>query len=452
MRTVALSLLVAISAWAADEYDIKPGQFRVPLSLPLSPGEALESFRLVDGFRIELVAAEPLIEDPVAMSFDAGGRIYVAEMRGFTLDIDGTGEHDKIGRISLLEDIDGDGQMDKSTVFLDQLVQPRSVTAWNGGILVADHKRLWYAKDSDGDLRADIKELIDPEYATGGSVEHRPNGLLIGLDNWIYNGASTKRYRYHRGTWQIDKIAKRGQWGITQNDYGRLFYNFNWSQLHADMVPPGYMNRHPDFESTFAINVGLLPDQKVFPIRPNTAVNRGYTPGVLDRHGRLTTFASACSPLIYRGDNFPPEFRGNAFVCGPCANIIKRNVITQTGVALTAANAYPDREFLASTDERFRPVFQSNGPDGALYLVDMYRGVIQQWNFMTKYLRGESNLRKLYGPVHRGRIYRIVHGEGSRSVLPGTQDTGELVRLLGHENGWVRDTAQRLLIEQRDES
>lgn len=456
MRLILSTLLfLSVAAPASsppDEYAIKPGQFKVPSSDPLTPEQALKSFRLVDGFRIELVAAEPLIEDPVAMSFDAVGRIYVAEMRGFTLDVDGTGEFEKVGRISILEDVDGDGLMDQSTVFLDELVQPRSVAAWNGGVLVADHKRLWFVKDTDGDFRADIKELIDPKYATSGSVEHRPNGLLVGLDNWIYNSNSTKRYRKRAGKWEIDKIAKRGQWGITQNNYGRLFYNFNWSQLHADMVPPKYMDRRPGFESTYAINVGLLPDQKVFPIRPNTAVNRGYTPGVLDNRGRLTTFASACSPLIYRGDNFPPEFQGNAFVCGPCANIIKRDIISQTGVALSATNAYPDREFLASTDERFRPVFQSNGPDGALYLVDMYRGVIQQWNFMTKYLRDESKLRKLFTPVHRGRIYRIVHGKTSHRVLPGAKNTSELIGMLGHPNGWVRDTAQRLLIERADKS
>ena len=452
MRTFVLNLLLLTSAWAADEYAIKPGQFRVPVAPPLSPEEALKSFELVDGFRIELVAAEPLIEDPVAMSFDSAGRIYVAEMRGFTLDINGTGEHDQIGRVSILEDLDGDGRMDRSTVFLDKLVQPRSVTAWNGGALVADHERLLFAKDIDGDLRADKIEVIDPEYATKGSVEHRPNGLLVGIDNWIYNGASEKRYRRHSGKWEIGKIAQRGQWGITQDNYGRLFYNFNWSQLHADMVPPGYVNRHPDFRPTYAINVGLLPDQKVFPIRPNTAVNRGYTPGVLDKEGKLTTFASACSPLIYRGDNFPGEFQGNAFVCGPCANIIKRNVITQTGVALTATNAYPDREFLASRDERFRPVYQANGPDGALYVVDMYRGVVQQWNFMTKYLRDESNLRRLFSPVHKGRIYRIVHRSRPQPVFLAGKPPSELIKLLGHSNGWVRDTAQRLLIERDNRS
>ena len=441
-------LLVCWVSGLGQDYAIKPGHFQVPKSPVLAPEEALRSFELVAGFSIELVAAEPLIEDPVAMSFDEHGRIFVAEMRGFTLDIDGTGEFDRVGRISLLEDVDGDGRMDKSTVFLDQLIQPRAVCAVRGGVLVAEHRELWFAKDTDGDGRADLKELVDPDYATAGSVEHRPNGLMLAIDNWVYNSASTKRYTYLDGRWQIGKLAKRGQWGIAQDDYGRLFYNFNWSQLHADMVPPGYLNRHPLFRPTFAINVGLLPDQKVYPVRPNTAVNRGYTPGVLDSDGRLTTFASACSPLIYRGDNFPAPFQGNAFVCGPCANIIKRNVISQTGVAVTATNAYANREFLASTDERFRPVYQANGPDGALYIVDMYRGVIQQWNFMTKYLREESNQRNLFAPVHKGRIYRVVHGRGNEPMILAGKSNPELNALLSHDNGWVRDTAQRLLIER----
>ncbi len=447
---IAFSLIAASVFAASDQYAIQPGQFKLPVEQPLNPRDALQSFRLDEGFQIDLVAAEPLIEDPEAMSFDEHGRIYVAEMRGFTLDVNGTGEFERVGRVSLLEDLDGDGRMDRSTVFLDRLIQPRAVRAFRGGVLIAEHKELWFVKDTDGDGRGDLKELIDPEYAKVGSVEHRPNGLLLALDNWIYNSASTKRYRFHQGKWEIGRVAERGQWGISQNDYGRLFYNFNWSQLQADMVPPGYMQRNPAFESTFAINVGLVPDQKVFPIRPNTAVKRGYTPGVLDKQGKLTTFASACGPHVYRGGQFPAEYQGNAFVCGPCANIVKRNVLDYSSVALTAKSAYSDREFLAPTDERFRPVAQADGPDGSLYLVDMYRGVVQQWNYMTKYLREESNQRRLFAPVHLGRIYRVTHGKAVPPVLPGRMNTEELVAALADDNGWIRDTAQRLLIERND--
>lgn len=431
-----------------------PSGIKPSLSPPRSPQDALQSFELVDGFNIELVASEPMIEDPVLIDWDILGRMWVCEMRGFMMDIDATDQFAKNGRISILEDTDGDGQMDKATRFLDDLVLPRAMRVFQEGLLVAEHDKLWFVADADGDLIPDGKELIDAEYATHGSVEHRPNGLLIGLDNWIYNSRSNKRYKRVDGAWVTEATENRGQWGITQDDYGRLFYNFHWSQLHADSAPPNTLTRNPNFKPTLSANATVSTDQFVYPIRMNTAINRGYRPGVLDAEGKLIRFASACSPWIYRGDAFPDHFKGDAFVCAPAANTIKRNLIVDKGLTVSGVNAYPDRDFLASTDERFRPVSLSGGPDGALYVVDMYRGIIQQADFMTPFLRRESERRKLEQPINLGRIYRIQSNSYDGNSLPDfNQLTPEQwVELLKHSNGWVRDKAQQWLVWERPET
>jgi mono/diheme cytochrome c family protein/glucose/arabinose dehydrogenase len=441
--TLALPLEIGLITWKAAAASISPA---------LSPDEELKFFQLTAGLRIELVACEPMVQDPVAMTFDERGRLWVVEMRGFMPNLDRKGEDQKVGRVSILEDTDGDGRMDKSTVFLDRLVLPRAVAIVRGGALIAEHKPLWFAEDTNGDGKADRKKLIDAEYGGSGLPEHSGNGLWRGLDNWHYNAKSRWRYRWRGGQWLREETESRGQWGICHDDWGRRFYNYNWSQLHADLVPPNYLSRNPHHSPSTGISVGVATNQTVFPARPTPAINRAYLPGVLDEEGRTREFTSAGAPLIYRGDALPVAFRSNAFVVEPAANLVKRNLVQDDGLGLTARPAETNREFLASTDERFRPVFLADGPDGALYVVDMYRGVIQHGAYMTPYLRDQSQKRGLAQPVHRGRIWRIVAADAPRrppvrlEIANGT----ELIAHLSHPNGWVRDTAQRLLVERGD--
>lgn len=431
--------------WAGCEREPSP---------PKSPAEELETFQLVEGLKIELVASEPMVQEPIAMRFDEDGRLWVVEMRGFMPDIDGTGEKRPNGRISVLMDRNADGRMDSSVVFADSLVLPRSVAVVKGGALIAENIPLWYYEDTDGDLQADRRTLVDSTYGGQGIVEHSPNGLWRGMDGWYYNVKSSHRYKEIDGEWVKDETEFRGQWGMSHDNVGRLYYNYNWSQLHADLVPPNYLNRNPHHIPTTGIDHGLTLDRRVYPIRSNPASNRGYVPGTLDDQGRLREFASACSPFVYRGRSLPDNFTGDAFVCDPVANIVKRNIVEQNGYLLSARNAYEGKEFLASTDERFRPVSLAAGPDGALYIADMYRGIIQHGMYMTDYLREVSIERNLDEYIHLGRIWRIVPEgfTGTDRVRLSTLTGSELVQYLDHQDGWYRDTAQRLLVERGDKS
>ena len=435
-----------------ETQDPIPGLPTPPPSPVLNAAESMATVRLVDGFRLELAASEPMIEDPVALSFDEDGRAYVVEMRSYMLDIDRTGEREPLGRISRLEDTDGDGRFDKSTVFADKLILPRAVAAIAGGVLYVSDYQLYFARDTDGDGKADRTELVDADYGRG-NVEHAPNGLFRAMDNWIYNGESPTRYRVVGGTLVRQATEQRGQWGMTQDNYGRLIYNVNNSQLLGDFAPPNYMGRNSHHQTSAGLNLFVATDQSVFPIRMNTAVNRGYSPEVLDpTSGRAFVFASSCGPVVYRGDNFPAGFSGNAFVADPALNLLKRNLLLDGALTLASKFAYDDREFLASTDERFRPSNLYNGPDGALWIVDLYRGIAQYGQFMTPYLRRDTLARGLEKGIHYGRLYRVVSTAKKPAAFPALsrENSPALVARLSHANGWIRDTAQRLLVERGD--
>ncbi|GAB4044153.1 DUF7133 domain-containing protein [Spirosoma litoris] len=417
-----------------------------------TPAEEQATFQLEPGLSIQLVASEPMIQDPVVINFDEDGRLWVVEMRGFMPDVNGDGEDKPVGRVSVLEDTNGDGQMDVSKVYLDSLVMPRALAFVPGGVLVAENGALWMTKDLNGDLKADTKTVVDAQYVGSGLPEHAPNGLWRGLDNWYYNAKSRLRYRLVGGKWERDSTEFRGQWGISYDDKGRLYYNYNWSQLHADLVAPNYLSRNKNHKPTTGIDHGLTIDRRVYPIRPNPAVNRGYIPGTLDKEGHLLEFTAACSPLAYRGTALPAAYYGNAFVCEPAGNLIKRNVVEEKGLLITAHDPHPGTEFLASTDERFRPVHMATGPDGALYIADMYRGLIQHKAYVTPYLKEQTLARELDKPVNRGRIWRIVpqNWKAPKAKKLSSASSDELVAELSNADGWHRDVAQHLLIDRND--
>lgn len=441
-----------------EEQGLRISPDRIPPSPPLSPEQALQTFRLPEGFRIELVAAEPLVDSPVAMAFDPEGRLYVVEMRGYMRTYDGVGEGEPTGRIVLLEDTNGDGRMDKRTIFMDKLVLPRAIALVRDGVLVSEPPVLWFVRDTNGDGVADAKEVVardyavenDPKRGLRSNPEHTSNGLYRALDNWIYSANHTVRFRNVAGDWQREPTLNRGQWGITQDDFGRLYFNSNSDYLRGDLIPSHYANRSPIVPTPPGLNVQIDKDQTTWPGRMNPGVNRGYQPKQLRDDGTLATFTGACGPVIYRGSNFPKEYQGDAFVCEPTGNFIRRSKRVEKDGWVTATNAHAQTEFLVSTDERFRPVNLYNGPGGALYVVDLSRGLIQHRIYLTSYLRKQLESRDLLGPTDRGRIYRIVHEKGPAAKAPklSKATSVDLVSKLSDPNGWERDVAQRLLVER----
>ena len=423
--------------------------FDTPPAPPQTPQQELDATLIAPGYRFELVASDPLIQDPVAMTFDADGRIWLCEMRGFMPDIEGQGEDEPVGVISVLEDTSGDGIMDQSTVFLDGLTLPRGLCWTMDGILVCENGTIWFCRDEDGDFRCDSKSVVcnyNP-----GNVEHSLNGLMPALDNWIYNAKEGVRLRRTGKSWVVDTNEARGQWGITQDNHGYLHYNVNASLIRADLVPcysPNAQARNP------LVNVDLCQDQEVFPIRPTPGINRGYLPDFLRPDGSLINANSNCGPVVYRGDNLPAELLGNVFIPEPAGNLIRRQVLIEIDGKKSSKNAYVKQEFVASTDERFRPVNMYNAPDGTLYVVDMYRGIIQHGAYMTPYLRQQVLDRELQKPINLGRIYRVVHDTtvARDPIAMSRLSSHELVGHLSSPNGWHRDTAQQLLVQRQDQS
>ena len=427
----------------------------------LSPTEALRTFAMPAGYRVELVASEPLIQDPIAVEWDPAGRLWAIELPGYMRDIKASGEYDPVGRIVVLEDANADGVMDRRTVFADGLVQPRAMKVLEQGVLVGEPPNIWLIRDTNGDLRSDRKDLVAGDYGRRETnVEVNANALWWGLDNRIHMAGTGADMvlRYVDRAFQVQRSLSRGQWGATQDDAGRIYRNHNESVLHVDLVPTPYFARNPALLRTRGSHEALQDPggniNVVWPAHRTPGTNRAYQQGILRADGTLAAYTAACAPTVYRGDRLPGDLYQNVFVAEPTANVVSRFILMDDGTTLRARKAYEGTEFLSSTDERFRPVYLSNAPDGTLYVVDMYRGIIQHHTYITEYLRDQIASRSLEQPIGLGRIYRVVHDSTvrDRMTLPATAPGSELVKLLSHPNGWWRDTAQRLLVERGDRS
>ncbi|MEO0474777.1 MAG: PVC-type heme-binding CxxCH protein [Planctomycetota bacterium] len=459
-------LLAPLSVSAEDQSINPPDEIMNKPSPVLSPEEALKTFKLEEGFEIQLVASEEIgLVDPVCMAWDPDGRLWVAEMTTYMADQFANGEEEPKGNIVILEDTDGDGTMDTRKVFLDKIILPRALAFGKGGLFYADYQRLYFVRINSGD-RPGAKIPVDTSYSNDGkaksNVEHQANGLLYGLDNWYYNAKSSRRYKQSGARFRTDKATDRnpsggtefrGQWGITQDDDGRLLTNRNPILIEYELLPPSVTKRNPNFKFGKPI-IKVSPN--VWPAHATPGVNRAYQPHVVDHETwKLKVATAACGPEIYRGTQFPGEYYNNVFVPEPAGNLVKRIVLGADNEGKPIAKqAYSGKEFLTSTDERNRFVNAYTGPDGALYLVDLYRGLIQHQTYISEYLRRQINARQLDKPLGMGRIYRIVHKDSPIDHTPpklSEMDSVQLVELLGFTNAWHRHTAQRLLVERRDD-
>ena len=462
-RALALALLVVASLVAASAQSRQPWPPGLqPVSdstAPLSPQDEMKTFFMQPGYHVELVASEPLVQDAVAMDWDPDGRLWVVEMPGYMIDIQATNEHAPIGRIVVLEDVNDDGKMDRRTVFADRLILARAIKVLNQGVLVGEPPYLWLLRDTNGDMQADSKVQVTDRYGRlEANVEHNANSLMWGMDNWMHTSEVDMLLRVKDGKFEVQRTLSRGQWGVSQDDAGRIYRNTNESSLHVDLVPERYFMRNPNLVRTRGSYESLAGDNRevnrVWPVRPTPGVNRGYQTGVLKSDGSLANFTSVSSPTVYRGDRLPAPLYGNVFVTEPAGNLVSRITLRDDGETLRAAKPYENAEFLASTDERFRPVYLSNAPDGTLYLIDLYRGIIQHKGYITEYLRDRIVSKQLAAPTGFTRIYRVMHHTTRRDRRPSLSraSAATLVTTLSHPNGWRRDTAQRLLVERGEKT
>ena len=449
-------LLVIVSCGKKEYKDkiyVKPEIVREAPSDFLSPEESLEKFYLPEGYKIELVASEPMVNEPVAIAWDGNGKMYVAQMDTYMQNVDAIGEDEPISQIKLLVDLDGDGKMDKSTVFIDSLLLPRMILPLDDRLIVNETYSydLWSYRDTDNDGVADEKiRVYENPKRRGGNLEHQQSGLVWNLDNWVYTTYNPLRFRFNKDGVQVDSLVggSSGQWGLTQDDLGNMYYSSAGSEIAAYnfQIPPIYGDLNPEGQ----ISEGFMEPWPVV----GTPDVQGGAELRLKPDGTLNKFTGVAGQEIFRGDKLPPSTYGDLFIPEPVGRLVRRAKIKNENGKKVLYNAYDEAEFLASTDLNFRPVQAQTGPDGSLYIVDMYRGIIQEGNWTREgsHLRPVILRKGLDKNIGRGRIYRIVHEDIKPAAKPNLLDksAGELVDYLGHPNGWYRNTAQKLIIIKGD--
>ena len=421
---------------------------------PLSPEEELKTIQLPDGYRLELVLSEPEIKEPVTAVFDGNGRMYVVEMRTYMQDIDGTGEHDPTSRISRHESTKGDGVFDRHTVYLDNLVLPRMVLPLDDRVLVniTDTADITIHRDSKGNGVADEGKVWFAGGPRGGNLEHQASGLVWGLDNWIYTTYNSYRLRWNgKGDPLKENTAPNGgQWGLAQDDYGKMW----WSNAGGEK---GLWNYQTPILYA-AINVSSQKPEDFDAVWPlvGLADVQGGTNRFRPEDKTLNHFTGCAGQTVYRGDRLPSELYGNVFLPEPVGRLIRRATVKVEDGITKVNNPYPKSELIRSTDPNFRPLNMTTGPDGCLYIVDIYRGIIQEGNWVQEgsFLRARVKENGLQNNISRGRIWRLTHKDFQLGPQPHMLDEtpAQLVEHLEHPNGWWRDTAQRILIVKGDQS
>ncbi|MEP1490348.1 MAG: cytochrome C [Algibacter sp.] len=452
-----LSIIFVFSCKEKEYEDIiyeKPEIVKEAPSDFLTPEESMKTFYLPEGYKVELVASEPMIDEPVAIAWDGDGRMYVAEMNTYMQDVNGSGTNRSISKIKRLEDTDGDGKMDKSTVFIDSLLLPRMILPLGDELIVNEtfSYDLWSYKDTDGDGVADKKERVyHNKNRRGGNLEHQQSGLLWNLDNWVYTTYNPARFKFKKSGVVVDTLENmtRGQWGLTQDDMGVMYYStagaenpaygFQQPAVYGAYDPPGRLSK------------GFM---EPWPVVGTPDVQGGKKR--LREDNTLNYFTGVAGQEIFRGHKLPPTTYGDLFIPEPVGRLIRRAKVKTENGKKVLYNTYDKAEFMASTDLNFRPVQAKTGPDGTLYIVDMYRGIIQESNWTKKgsFLRPVIIRKELDKNIGKGRIYRIVHEDIKPDKRPNLLDksASQLIKYLGHRNGWYRNTAQKLIILKDDKS
>lgn len=442
--------------WLSTHYGQDPAasNLNVPPKVdPLSAEESLKRIHVPPGYRVELVASEPLIEEPVMCTWDANGRMYVAEMRSYMQDTEGTGRNERNGRVKRLEDTDGDGRMDRASVFADGLLLPRIIMPLDDRIIIRETHNPDFVsyRDTDGDGCADEQIPLGKGMHANGSVEHEDSALTWTLDNWMYTAKGGWRHRFTRGVWESEKCESQtdNQWGMGMDDIGTLFFS------HNSFPGRGFQQPWNAWSLLAHKSGGRYTRPKLAPHDTTDEFHQIYpVHSVGDRQNNPDkAFTSACGISIYRGDAMP-DLRGDMFICEPCGHIVRRAKVDIHEGKRTLRNAQEKAEFFASEDFYCRPVWTATGPDGCLYIVDMYRGIIQDKPWVDSAFAKRIQSMGADQVKRRGRIWRVVP-DGFKRPAPKrllSATSGQLVEHLADANGFTRDMAQRLLVLRHDRS
>ena len=414
VRALPMILLAALAGRVrAGEPTNMPPPAQVPY---LTAEQEAETFKLPPGYYMELVVGDPIIREPVVAAFDGNGRMFVAEMRSYMQDIDGKDEHTPTGRISVHWSSKHDGIYDQHTVFMDHLVLPRMILPVADGVLVneTDTDDIWLYRDTKGDGVADEKQLIFKGGKRGGNLEHQASGLIWDRDNWIYQAANSFRLRLQGPEVLKEPTpANGGQWGLSQDDFGKLWF----VNASGELGPVNF--QEPIIYGAF--NATDEPSASFMEVWPlvGLADVQGGTGRFRKEDNTLNHLTACCGPDIFRGDRLPAELRGNLFFGEPVGRLVRRARIEVRDGITHLINPYQKSEFLRSTDPNFRPINMVTAPDGTLYIVDMYRGIIQEadWVRSDSYLRKPVLLHGLEKNFGRGRIWRLRHD----NFRPGPQ-------------------------------
>ncbi len=416
----------------------------------LTKEEAHKSIELPEGYRLELILSEPEVTEPVMCAWDGNGVMYVVQMLTYMQDADATGEQEPKSRITRHVDTDGDGTYDKHSIYADNLLLPRFVLPLDDRIMVGvtNTLDLWTYRDTTGDGVADEKLKVYEGGKRGGNMEHQPSGLMWALDNWIYLTYEAKRYRFTNGKLEVQNLPKgNGQWGLTQDNWGRLYYSRAGGEVPAEgyQQPPIYGN----LQLAGQEEAGF---RKVYPIAQVPDVQGGLRK--VGPNGGLDVFTGIAGQSVFRGDRLPEEMQDRLFIPEPVGRLIRRVVVDRKDAKTVLRNADPGTEFIRTRDVNFRPIWSATTPSGQMMIVDMHRGIIQQgnWTRPGSYLRGIIDKWDFAKNIGRGRIYRLVHKDFEAGPQPKmlSEKTPELLAHLSHPNGWWRDTAQKLIILRDD--
>ncbi len=426
----------------------------------LSLDDALKSFSIPEGMELSVVAAEPLISDPVNMAVGPDGRLWVVQMGDYPRGLDDQGRPD--GKVVVLSDVDGDGRFDSSEVFLEGLSYPTGVFPYRDGAFVSCAPEIFFARDTDGDGRAETRDVWFSGFKLA-NPQHRVNGFAWGLDGWLYVASgdysedvvchktdvtinmSGRDMRFHPETGRMETVSGRTQYGRTRNDYGEWFGNNNSVSLFHFPMDDQDLLRNPFVPSPAPLVNQATTAAVVFPT--SRTVDRFND---LDRSNRVT---SACGSTIVRDSRLGDGLDGTALFCEPVHNLVGRVMLSPAGATFRGSRhaTEQDSEFFSSKDNWFRPVKVANAPDGSLWVADMYRHVIEHPQWIPEAWQAQLDVR---AGADKGRIYRLSNRSSKPTRIADLTKlpTSDLAAVLQSSNGALRDLAQQVLVERGDRS